>query len=238
MTLQAVDALGADSAPTAILDRVSLVLDAFDGPGRLTLAQVVRSTGLPRSSAHRMLERLVSMRGCVATAATTNSVCASSNWDRSRFIRTASTLQPCRFSTSSTASPDLWFTSASSTGPMWSTWRRSADASPPQCRRVSVVDAAPRPLRSVRHCSRSVRRSPRATHCPTSPESASQGWHSNPETAYRDSAVLPHRSAPSAAPLPRYPSARRRRPSASTTSAQRRSVWRPLPFGEASTADR
>lgn len=33
MTLQAVDALGADSAPTAILDRVSLVLDAFDGPG-------------------------------------------------------------------------------------------------------------------------------------------------------------------------------------------------------------
>lgn len=62
MTLQAVDALGADSAPTAILDRVSLVLDAFDGPGRLTLAQVVRSTGLPRSSAHRMLERLVSMR--------------------------------------------------------------------------------------------------------------------------------------------------------------------------------
>ena len=239
MTLQAVDALGADSAPTAILDRVSLVLDAFDGPGRLTLAQVVRSTGLPRSSAHRMLERsrldalAASRRPRLRTR-----YAPSSNWDRSRFIRTASTLQPCRFSTSSTASPDLWFTSASSTGPMWSTWRRSADASPPQCRRVSVVDAAPRPLRSVRHCSRSVRRSPRATHCPTSPESASQGWHSNPETAYRDSAVLPHRSAPSAAPLPRYPSARRRRPSASTTSAQRRSVWRPLPFGEASTADR
>ncbi|WP_305092706.1 IclR family transcriptional regulator [Prescottella sp. R16] len=52
----------ADGAPTAILERVSLVLDTFDGPGRLTLAQVVKRTGLPRSSAHRMLERLVEMR--------------------------------------------------------------------------------------------------------------------------------------------------------------------------------
>lgn len=51
-----------DSTPTAILERISLVLDAFDGPGRLTLAQVTRRTGLPRSSAHRMLERLVEMR--------------------------------------------------------------------------------------------------------------------------------------------------------------------------------
>ncbi|WP_430951184.1 IclR family transcriptional regulator [Rhodococcus sp. 24CO] len=54
--------LGVDSTPTAVLDRVSLVLDTFDGPGRLTLAQIVRRTGLPRSSAHRLLERLVSMR--------------------------------------------------------------------------------------------------------------------------------------------------------------------------------
>ena len=50
------------TTPTAILERVSLVLDTFDGPGRLTLAQVVKRTGLPRSSAHRMLERLVEMR--------------------------------------------------------------------------------------------------------------------------------------------------------------------------------
>ncbi|WP_068268806.1 IclR family transcriptional regulator [Aldersonia kunmingensis] len=48
--------------PTAVLDRLSLVLDAFDGPGRLTLAQIVRRTGLPRSTAHRMLERLVQLR--------------------------------------------------------------------------------------------------------------------------------------------------------------------------------
>ncbi len=48
--------------PSAVIDRISLVLDAFDGPGRLTLAQIVRRTGLPRSSAHRMLERLVQLR--------------------------------------------------------------------------------------------------------------------------------------------------------------------------------
>jgi DNA-binding IclR family transcriptional regulator len=52
----------AAETPSAVIDRVSLVLDAFDGPGRLTLAQIVRKTGLPRSSAHRMLERLVQLR--------------------------------------------------------------------------------------------------------------------------------------------------------------------------------
>ncbi|BBZ44263.1 IclR family transcriptional regulator [Mycobacterium parmense] len=50
------------ATPTAVIDRISLVLDAFDGPGRLTLAQIVRRTGLPRSSAHRLLERLVQLR--------------------------------------------------------------------------------------------------------------------------------------------------------------------------------
>jgi DNA-binding IclR family transcriptional regulator len=50
------------TTPSAVIDRVSLVLDAFEGAGRLTLAQIVRRTGLPRSSAHRMLERLVQLR--------------------------------------------------------------------------------------------------------------------------------------------------------------------------------
>src|SRR3979411_2654422 len=50
------------TTPSAVIDRISLVLDAFEGPGRLTLAQIVRRTGLPRSSAHRMLERLVQLR--------------------------------------------------------------------------------------------------------------------------------------------------------------------------------
>lgn len=50
------------STPSTVIDRISLVLDAFDGPGQLTLAQVVRRTNLPRSSAHRLLERLVQLR--------------------------------------------------------------------------------------------------------------------------------------------------------------------------------
>ncbi len=50
------------AAPSAVLDRASLVIDAFDGPGQLTLADIVRRTGLPRSSAHRILERLVALR--------------------------------------------------------------------------------------------------------------------------------------------------------------------------------
>jgi DNA-binding IclR family transcriptional regulator len=50
------------TTPSAVIDRISLVLDAFEGPGRLTLAQIVRRTGLPRSSAHRLLERLVQLR--------------------------------------------------------------------------------------------------------------------------------------------------------------------------------
>jgi len=65
VTLDAPPAPAAKAAaetPSAVIDRVSLVLDAFDGPGRLTLAQIVRRTGLPRSSAHRMLERLVQLR--------------------------------------------------------------------------------------------------------------------------------------------------------------------------------
>ena len=55
-------AAAGSATPSAVIDRISLVLDAFDGPGRLTLAQLVRRTGLPRSSAHRMLERLVQLR--------------------------------------------------------------------------------------------------------------------------------------------------------------------------------
>ena len=50
------------NTPSALLDRLSLVLDAFDGRESLGLAEVVTRTGLPRSSAHRMLDRLVQLR--------------------------------------------------------------------------------------------------------------------------------------------------------------------------------
>lgn len=52
----------AGETPSAVIDRVSLVLDVFEGSARLTLAEIVRRTGLPRSSAHRILERLVQLR--------------------------------------------------------------------------------------------------------------------------------------------------------------------------------
>ncbi|BCJ81682.1 putative transcriptional regulator, IclR family protein [Mycolicibacterium sp. TY81] len=48
--------------PIAAIDRMSLVLDAFDGKTPLTMVQIVHRTGLPRSSVHRMLERLVHLR--------------------------------------------------------------------------------------------------------------------------------------------------------------------------------
>jgi DNA-binding IclR family transcriptional regulator len=50
------------TAPSAVIDRVSAVLDAFDGPGRLTLVEIARRTGLPRSSAHRILQHLLHLR--------------------------------------------------------------------------------------------------------------------------------------------------------------------------------
>lgn len=50
------------ATPNAFLDRVSLLLDAFGGRDRLTLAEIVRRTGLPRSSAHRILDHLVQLR--------------------------------------------------------------------------------------------------------------------------------------------------------------------------------
>lgn len=52
----------ANTTPSAILDRLALVLDAFDGRESLGLADIVTRTGLPRSSAHRMLDRLVQLR--------------------------------------------------------------------------------------------------------------------------------------------------------------------------------
>jgi DNA-binding IclR family transcriptional regulator len=48
--------------PASMIDRVVDILGAFEGVGSLTLAQVVSRTGLPRSSAHRILEHLVKVR--------------------------------------------------------------------------------------------------------------------------------------------------------------------------------
>ncbi len=46
-----------DDLPVSVVDRISLVLEALS-TGPMTLAKVTARTGLPRSSAHRLLEQL------------------------------------------------------------------------------------------------------------------------------------------------------------------------------------
>lgn len=46
--------------PPSMVERMTLILDAFESPStRLTLEQVARTTHLPRSTAHRILDQLV-----------------------------------------------------------------------------------------------------------------------------------------------------------------------------------
>lgn len=48
--------------PPSMVERMTLILDAFQGPTtRLTLEQVARFTHLPRSTAHRILDQLVKL---------------------------------------------------------------------------------------------------------------------------------------------------------------------------------
>lgn len=50
-------------APVSMVERMTLVLDAFDAATpRLTLADLTERTGLPRSTTHRILEQLVALR--------------------------------------------------------------------------------------------------------------------------------------------------------------------------------
>ncbi|BDT91452.1 transcriptional regulator [Nocardia sputorum] len=50
-----------DEAPTAMIDRVASLLESFVGQQPLTLAEIARRSHLPRSSAHRILQRLVEL---------------------------------------------------------------------------------------------------------------------------------------------------------------------------------
>ncbi|WP_244931526.1 IclR family transcriptional regulator [Nocardioides sp. W7] len=49
------------AAPTAGVERVAKLLDAFDGRDSLTLAEITRVAGLSRSSTHRLLDQLVGL---------------------------------------------------------------------------------------------------------------------------------------------------------------------------------
>jgi DNA-binding IclR family transcriptional regulator len=50
----------APKLPPSMIERMTLILDVFEGPGsRLTLEQISRMTHLPRSTAHRIIDQLV-----------------------------------------------------------------------------------------------------------------------------------------------------------------------------------
>jgi DNA-binding IclR family transcriptional regulator len=57
----AFDLTGRAELPPSMVERMTLILDAFDGSGsaRLTLEDVAQKTHLPRSTAHRILDQLV-----------------------------------------------------------------------------------------------------------------------------------------------------------------------------------
>lgn len=55
-------AVGRPELPLSMVERMTLILDAFSGPSaRLTLEEVARTTHLPRSTAHRILDQLVKL---------------------------------------------------------------------------------------------------------------------------------------------------------------------------------
>ncbi|MCJ0902797.1 IclR family transcriptional regulator [Rhodococcus sp. ARC_M6] len=49
-------------SPIAVIDRVAVLLDAFADTERLTLSELSRRTGFPRSSTHRMLLQLINIQ--------------------------------------------------------------------------------------------------------------------------------------------------------------------------------
>ena len=51
-----------ENSPVAVLDRVSILLDALNESEGLTLSELSRRTGFPRSSTHRMLVQLLRLQ--------------------------------------------------------------------------------------------------------------------------------------------------------------------------------
>lgn len=57
-----------DDLPSSMAGRITLILDAFEGPAtRLTLQDIAMLTHLPRSTAHRILDQLVGLEWLVHT---------------------------------------------------------------------------------------------------------------------------------------------------------------------------
>ncbi|MDR6910727.1 DNA-binding IclR family transcriptional regulator [Rhodococcus fascians] len=51
--------------PASVVDRMTAIVEAFQDSGPLTLSDVTRRTGMPRSTAHRLLEQLTTTRWLV-----------------------------------------------------------------------------------------------------------------------------------------------------------------------------
>ncbi|WP_460794189.1 IclR family transcriptional regulator [Nocardioides pacificus] len=63
MVATAVEAAGERQLPPSMVERMTLILDTFEGrSSRLTLEEVARRTHLPRSTAHRILDQLVRLQ--------------------------------------------------------------------------------------------------------------------------------------------------------------------------------
>jgi len=68
MTIAPERPMAAQFAPVSMAERITLIIDLFDSPfQRLSLEQISRHTGLPRSSAHRILEQLIALSWLIHT---------------------------------------------------------------------------------------------------------------------------------------------------------------------------
>src|SRR5699024_5813688 len=64
------DSANGRGLPPSMVERMTLILDSFDGRrDRLTLEDVARRTELPRSTTHRIVDQLVRLRWLPRTAA-------------------------------------------------------------------------------------------------------------------------------------------------------------------------
>jgi DNA-binding IclR family transcriptional regulator len=53
---------GRGETPANVLGRAALILESFDGPTGLSLSELTRRTGLPKSTTHRLVAELVRLR--------------------------------------------------------------------------------------------------------------------------------------------------------------------------------
>ncbi len=70
LTIERTEHAGGAALPPSMVERMTLILDRFDQrDARLTLEEIARGTGLPRSTAHRILDQLVRLEWLEHSAA-------------------------------------------------------------------------------------------------------------------------------------------------------------------------